>query len=350
MTNIAVAVAAAGVIVGSVSSTGLNNALIGVVEAISGGNVYILLGLTAVLCIIMGMGLPTTANYIVVASLLAGVVVELGSAAGLVFPLIAVHLYVFYFGLMADVTPPVCLAAFAASAISRADPLKTGVQAFYYEIRTAILPLVFIFNPQLLLIGVESFWHGLMVFVVSLLAILSFTSLSQGWMFVKLKLYEALLLIVVTVALFRPGFFMDRLYPPFAPIALDKLVAGDLKVEAGRKLRLHVVRETPYGDRFRMFVLKTPETVGPVQQETYGVTLAHEPDGRYAVADLAVNGLAQRAGLDFGDYVTEVDIEQPGQPAKELIYPIGLLLLGLAVASQLVRRRRLSQNVTPARK
>ena len=88
------------------------------------------------------MGLPTTANYLVVASLLAGVLVELGNAAGLVLPLIAVHLYVFYYGLLADSTPPVCLAAFAASAISRADPLKTGVQSFMYDIRTAILPLV----------------------------------------------------------------------------------------------------------------------------------------------------------------------------------------------------------------
>ncbi len=344
MTNIAVAVAAAGIIVGSVSSTGLNNALIGVVEAISGGNVYILLGLTAVLCIIMGMGLPTTANYIVVASLLAGVVVELGSAAGLVLPLIAVHLYVFYFGLMADVTPPVCLAAYAASAISRADPLKTGVQAFYYEIRTAILPLVFIFNPQLLLIGIASFWHGLMVFVVSLLAILAFTSLTQGWMFVKVKLYEALLLLVVTVALFRPGIFTDQLYPPFAPLALDTFLAGDVMVEPGRKLRLHIIRETPYGDRFRLFVLKTPEAGGPVQQETYGVTLVREPDGRYAVADLAFNGLAEQAGVDFGDYVTKVDIEQKGQPPKELMYPVALLLLGLVVGSQLVRRRHLSRS------
>ncbi|HSR71058.1 MAG TPA: TRAP transporter permease, partial [Kiloniellales bacterium] len=137
MVTIGVAVATAGIIVGSVSSTGLNNAMVGVVEAISGGNVYILLVLTAVLCIVLGMGLPTTANYIVVASLLAGVVVELGSAAGLVLPLIAVHLFVFYFGLMADSTPPVCLAAFAASAISRADPLRTGVQSFFYDIRTA---------------------------------------------------------------------------------------------------------------------------------------------------------------------------------------------------------------------
>ena len=90
--NRGVAVAAADIIVGAVSSTGLSNAMIGVVEAISGGNVYILLGLTAVLCLILGMGLPTTANYIVVASLMAGIVVELGTAAGLVLPLIAVHL------------------------------------------------------------------------------------------------------------------------------------------------------------------------------------------------------------------------------------------------------------------
>jgi len=117
MTGIAVAVAAAGIIVGAVSSTGLNNAMVGVVEALSAGNVYVLLLLTAVLCIVLGMGLPTTANYLVVASLLAGVLVELGNASGLVLPLIAVHLFVFYFGLLADSTPPVCLAAFAASAI-----------------------------------------------------------------------------------------------------------------------------------------------------------------------------------------------------------------------------------------
>ncbi|GIT53811.1 MAG: hypothetical protein Ct9H300mP16_09710 [Pseudomonadota bacterium] len=115
-----------------------------------------------------------------VASLLAGVVVELGNAAGLALPLIAVHLFVFYFGLLADDTPPVCLAAFAASAISRADPLKTGVQAFAYDIRTAILPFVFIFNPELLLIGVDSFGHGIVIFVVSLLAILASVLLRKG--------------------------------------------------------------------------------------------------------------------------------------------------------------------------
>ena len=245
MIGIAVAVGAAGIIVGAVGSTGLNNAMVGVVEAIAGSNVYLLLGLTAVLCIVLGMGLPTTANYLVVASLLGGVLVELGSAAGLVLPLIAVHLYVLYYGLLADSTPPVCLAAFAASAISRADPLKTGVQSFLYDIRTAVLPLVFLFNTELLLIGVESVWHGTLVAVMSLLAILAFSSLTQGWMFVKVRWYEGLLLAVACVMLFRPGFFMDRIAPPFEPVEFQAFASGEFAPEPGRQVRLHVTRETP---------------------------------------------------------------------------------------------------------
>ena len=131
MISVGIAIATAGIIVGAVSSTGLSNNLIIVVEAISGGNIIYLLGLTAFLCIVLGMGLPTTANYLVVAALMANVVVEVGGASGYVFPLIAVHLYVFYYGLMADVTPPVGLASYAAAAISRADPIKTGIQAFW---------------------------------------------------------------------------------------------------------------------------------------------------------------------------------------------------------------------------
>ena len=170
MVGIAIAVAAAGIIVGAVGSTGLNNALVGVIEAISGGNVYILLILTAVLSLILGMGLPTTANYLVVASLLAGVLVELGTASGLVLPLIAVHLFVFYFGLLADDTPPVGLAAYAAAAIAKSDPIKTGIQGFIYDLRTAILPFMFIFNTQLLMIGIDSVWAFVLTVASAVLA------------------------------------------------------------------------------------------------------------------------------------------------------------------------------------
>jgi TRAP transporter 4TM/12TM fusion protein len=337
MVGISVAVAAAGIIVGSVASTGLNNAMVGVVEALSGGNVYILLLLTAVLCIFLGMGLPTTANYLVVASLLAGVLVELGNAAGLVLPLIAVHLFVFYFGLLADSTPPVCLAAFAASAISRADPLKTGVQAFLYDIRTAILPFVFIFNPELLLIGVTSIWHGLLVFGVSLLAILCFTSITQYWMFVRLRWYEALCLFCAMVGFFRPDFVLDRVYPAFAPVNITSAITNQGTLEKGVAFRVYVVRETNYGDRFKLFRFSS---TGSLSLKDYGIELS-APDGdRYPIASVAFNSEAAKKGLrPFEDFVTGVDVEQLGRPAKEWIYPLSLLILGLAILSQFMRRR-----------
>ena len=194
--------------------------------------------LTALLCLVLGIGLPTTANYLVVASLLAGVLIELGSAAGIALPLIAVHLFVFYFGLLADDTPPVCLAAFAASAISRADPLKTGVQAFGYDIRTAILPFVFIFNPELLLVGVESLWHGLMIFIVSLIAILSFSAATQGWFLTRTRWYEVVMLLLVTFALFRPDAVMNRFYPAYIEADLSAFVAGEVVTEKDQSLRL----------------------------------------------------------------------------------------------------------------
>ena len=344
MITIGVAVAAAGIIVGAVSSTGLNNAMVGVVETISGGNVYVLLIMTAILCIVLGMGLPTTANYIVVASLLAGVVVELGAASGLVLPLIAVHLFVFYFGLMADSTPPVCLAAYAAAAISRADPLRTGVQSFLYDIRTAVLPFIFIFNPELLLIGIETWWHGVMIFVLSVIAIFCFSAVTQGWLLVRVKWYEAIALLVVMVALFRPDFVMNQIYPPFEPIDLKRLAAHERVVTPGYSIRLHITRETDYGDRLKLYRIATPEISPDPIFGVYGMALERTDDGRYEVVDLLPKGLAEQIGAALGDFVTEADIEKVGLPSKQLIYPFALLLLGLIILWQLFRKRRESPN------
>ena len=348
MIGIAIAVASAGIIVGAVSSTGLNNALVGVIEALSGGNVYILLGLTAVLCLILGMGLPTTANYLVVAILLTGVLVELGTAAGLVLPLIAVHLFVFYFGILADDTPPVCLAAFAAAAISRADPIKTGIQGFAYDIRTAILPFIFIFNPELLLVGVDSFWQGLMIFVVSLIALLSFASLTQGWLLVKVRLHEGLMLALVILALFRPTVVMDWFYPSFAPLDLGKFVAGEAAAPPGYTIRFHLVRSTEYGDRFKLYRVATPDMAAADPETRYGVKIGSAEGGGYEIVNVAFNGLAEQAGIKIGDAVTEVDVEQVGLPSKYLVYPFALLLLGLVIAMQIPRWRRARQEAAPA--
>ena len=215
MVGVGIAIATAGVIVGAVGSTGLSTNLIVVIESVAKDNVAILLLLTIILCLLLGMGLPTTANYVVVASLMAMVLVDVGNASGFVFPLIAVHLFVFYFGLMADVTPPVGLASYAAAAISGGDPIKTGVQAFWYEIRTAVIPIVFLFNHELLLIGIENIWHGLLVIVTSLIGILIFTAATQRWFFNKLRWYEIIVFLFISISLLSPEFVLNKFYPKY---------------------------------------------------------------------------------------------------------------------------------------
>ncbi len=349
MAGVTAAVGAAGIIVGAVSSTGLNNAMLSVIEGISQGNFYILLPLIAVVCLILGMGLPTTANYIVVASLMATVLVELGNASGLAVPLIAVHLYVLYFGLMADSTPPVCLAAFAASAISGADPMRTGVQSFLYDIRTAILPVVFIFNPELLLVGVTSVWHGLTIFVVSLIAILCFASVTQGWLLTRLSIIERLLLLVVVLSLFRPDAVLNRAFPEFHPVDLSKVVAGTSpNLPVDHAVRLHVTRQTEYGDRYKLFVIAPTggtNVPGLDLSKRIGLTLEQQTEGTFNVANTKFKGPAESVGVTFGDVITSIDFENKERPAKEWIYPLGLILLGLILLFQNHKGQRMRQDV-----
>ncbi len=326
MISVAIAIATAGIIVGAVASTGLSNNLIVIVEAISGGNVITLLLLTAVLCIILGMGLPTTANYLVVAALMAQVVVEVGSASGYVFPLIAIHLYVFYYGLMADVTPPVGLASYAAAAISKADPIKTGVQAFWYSLRTGVLPIVFIFNPELLLIGIENFWHGITVVLTSLAAILIFTAATQGWFVNKLKWYEIVVFLLISMSLFRPGYILDKFYPKFEKQSLqaDKII--NLQFNPDKEVHIKVTRRTEYGDRYKLFVIKKDSFIKKYNLEEYGINLV-DKEGRLTVDTLKWNGLAKKAGIQTDDVITEFKIENVDRPNKAIIYPFSFLLI-----------------------
>ena len=228
MISIAVATGAAGIIVGTISLTGAHQVVGEFVEFLSGGSLIVMLLLVAVMSLILGMGLPTTANYIVVSSLMAPVILTLGAKSGLIVPLIAVHLFVFYFGILADDTPPVGLAAFAAAAISKGDPIKTGVQGFMYDIRTALLPFLFIFNTELLLINVSP-GKAFIVFGVAVVAMMLFASATQGFMFTRNKKWESLLLLVIAFTLFRPGYWLDRVSPPYQlhePAAVYEVVDG----------------------------------------------------------------------------------------------------------------------------
>ena len=203
MCSVALATAAAGIIVGVVAM-GLGGLITEVIDVLSGGNIFLLLVITAVASLIIGMGLPTTATYIVMASLTAPVIVEVGGYMDFIVPLMAAHLFCFYFGILADDTPPVGLAAYAAAAIAKSPPIPTGLQGFMYDIRTAILPFMFIFNSDLILHEINSWIQAILIFVMACIGNFAFASATQGWFVARNKFYEIPFFLFITLNLMRP--------------------------------------------------------------------------------------------------------------------------------------------------
>lgn len=345
MIGIGIATATAGIIVGAVSQTGVGLVLADVVEILSMGNLMLILLLTAVLSLILGMGLPTTANYIVVSALLAPVIVQLGEQNGLLVPLIAVHLFVFYFGIMADVTPPVGLASFAAAAVSGGDPIRTGFQAFYYSLRTAALPFLFIFNTDLLLIDV-SFLQGIVIFIISTIAMLIFAAGSQGFMIVRNRWYESILMLLVAFTLFRPGFWMDMIHDPYESVPPSQFVQTLGDVDEESTLRLQILGEDDFGDPLTTYlILPVPEgQTGQERLENLGLELLIE-DERAVVDMVAFGSTAADLGLDFDQEIIEV-LAPVDRWIKELMWIPAFLVFGLIVVMQ--RRRRNNTSATAA--
>jgi TRAP transporter 4TM/12TM fusion protein len=348
MIGIGVATAAAGVVVGTVTLTGIGLVMTEFVEFISAGNLFLMLLFTAVISLLLGMGLPTTANYIVVSTLMAPVIVTLGSQSGLLVPLIAVHLFVFYFGILADDTPPVGLAAFAAAAIAKSDPIRTGIQGFAYDIRTAILPFLFIFNTDLLLIGVTSWWHAAMVFVVAVTAMLTFAAATQRYLLTHTRWWETLALLLIAFTLFRPGFWWDMIYPPYdtaTPAAIAEVARAADRVPPGQPLLLVTEGYDQDGEFVTKHVALTlPAGDGGLDRlSEAGLTLREEESG--VVIDLiAFGSAAKKAGLDFDWRIASL-ISEAERPPRELMYiPAFVLLAGLLFV-QRGRRRRDSQAV-----
>ncbi len=339
MIGIGIATATAGIIVGAVSQTGVGLVLADLVEFLSMGNLLLMLILTALLSLILGMGLPTTANYIVVSSLLAPVIVTLGQQNGLIVPLIAVHLFVFYFGIMADVTPPVGLASFAAAAVSKGDPIKTGITAFYYSLRTAALPFLFIFNTDLLLINVD-FSHGVLIFFVATIAMLIFAAATQGFFLVKSRWYESLLLLLVAFTLFRPGFWMDLLHDPYRDTAPAELVQTMGQVEAESTLRLRMEGEDAVGKLRRFTVLlPVPDGASGEDRLTKLGIQTYEQDGKILIDTVTFGSQAADLGLEMDQQILSVKAPTERWP-KELMWLPGFLLFGAVVWLQ---RRRVAR-------
>ncbi len=340
MIGIGVATAAAGVVVGAVTLTGLGPVMTSFVEWLAGGNLIAILLLIAVISLILGMGLPTTANYIVVSSLMAPVVIELGAQNGLVVPLIAVHLYVFYFGIMADITPPVGLAAFAASAISGADPIKTGVQAFRYAMLTAVLPLMFIFNTDIILVGVDSFWQGAGIFLVTLTAMCLFAAAMQGYFTTRNTKLESVFLILIAFTLVRPDFWLDQVEAPYESFGGSEISQIAKALPDDEPLRLIIGSENFEGKWVERVVLLPLDesTIGTDPVADVGLTL-YEIDGKTLIDRVAFGSEAAKQRLDFDQQIVSVQVANP-RVAAQWFYIPALFLLVLVVVSQRQRKRR----------
>jgi TRAP transporter 4TM/12TM fusion protein len=339
MIGIAVATATAGIVVGTVTLTGLGLMMTEFVEFVSAGNVMIMLLMIAVVSLILGMGIPTTANYILVATLMAPVVVELGAQAGLAVQLIAVHMFVFYFGIMADITPPVGLASFAAAAISKEDPIATGFQGAIYSLRTAILPFVFIFNPEILLIGIENWLHGVWVVVISTIAILVFAAATMNWFVTKSRIWESAVLLLCVFALFRPGFFLDLFYPPTVSQPGSTLLQKVQQAPADQRITIVVEGTNIEGDSVRKTIsLPLGDPQEPrLRLRAVGVTVAPLGD-KVSISNVAFGSYAKRIGLDVGYEVVAV-LEPAPRPSRLIPALIALAIIGGIGALQWSRRR-----------
>jgi TRAP transporter 4TM/12TM fusion protein len=338
MIAVGVATASAGIVVGTVTLTGMGLMMTDFVEFISAGNVILMLIFTAVVSLILGMGIPTTANYILVATLMAPVVVELGAQAGLAIPLIAVHLFVFYFGILADVTPPVGLASFAAAAISGADPIRTGLQGSFYSLRTALLPFLFIFEPAILLIDVHTWGHTLLVVAGATLAMVVFAAATMHVFLTRSRVWETAVLLLVAFTLMRPGFWMDRIYPPFEQVpAADLAVVVDRTPPRGR-VQVSLEGLTLEGDRVQKTVSVRLDTTGSASDRLAAAGLRLRTLGADVRVDrVAFGSPAERVGVEAGFKITGV-LSPASRPSPYLFYIPALLLLGVVTVAQRTRR------------
>ena len=350
MIGVGVATTAAGLIVGTVTLTGVGQLIIGWVEFIAAGNLFLILLFTAIISLILGMGLPTTANYIVVSSLMAPVIMSLGAANNVAIPLIAAHMFVFYFGILADDTPPVGLAAYAAAAISKGDPIRTGIQGFIYDIRTAVLPFLFIFNTQLLMIGIGNIFNFILVVISSIIAILLFASATQGYWLVRNRWWESVALLLVAFMLFRPGFFWDKVDPPFENKPGTQIFEIADKMNSGESIRFVVEGETLEGIE-RSYTFLLPLADGDSGKERVNNTGLQLDDlfGDMEVAmvmpgisnDSAINKQVEAikvAGVDSGWIITSIQTEKKTLP-KQIVFIPALLLIGIVGSIQLRRRK-----------
>ncbi len=203
--GVALACAVAGCISAMVQQTGLANVLSSLVHSAAGIHPIFALLLTMLMCIVLGMGVPTTANYVIMASMVAPILMN-----SLSIPVLAAHMFVFYFGIVADITPPVALAAYAGSAIAKSNPMKTGVTATRLAITAFIVPYIFAFSPEMLIVGSDKPWYEIVLLVVTALCGIFIVSAGmEGYLLKPMPWWQRILALAGGLCMIIPGIATD---------------------------------------------------------------------------------------------------------------------------------------------
>jgi hypothetical protein len=266
-----------------------------------------------------------------------------------VIPLIAVHLFVFYYGIMGDITPPVGLASFAGAAIAKEDPIKVGIQGSVYAIRTVVLPFIWIFNPALLLINVKGLFEATIVALASTVASLLFAAVTMGWFRIKCRWWEIALLLAATFILFRPDWFADQLAPEYTDAPASQLLELAAKMDEGDRLAFIIEGHTLEGEeRNKTVAIRLGRPIEDPNPQMAGRK-------RLAEAGMTVSGMGNKlqvVGVRFGSTASKARIEQgfeivgvkvpTDRPNAHWFYIPGLLIAAFVWMTQGWRMRRLA--------
>jgi hypothetical protein len=250
---------------------------------------------------------------------------------------------------MADITPPVGLASFAAAAISREDPIATGFQGAFYALRTAMLPFVFIFNPEMLLINITSVYHGIQVVTICMIAILIFSAASMGWFVTRSRWWETVLLLVACFCLFRPDWPLNRVSSPYLERPAAELMAKVASAADAERIAFTVEGTNIEGEDVRKTIsLKVgkPKPDAAERLREAGLTLSGPADAPM-ITNVGFGSAAERAGLEAGLKVVSVRTANPDRPSPWWVYFPALLLTGLIALNQRRRARALPADAVP---
>ena len=348
MLAIAVATATAGIVVGVVGLTGFGLVIGSFVDVIAGSNVFIALLVTAIICIVLGMGMPTTGCYIIVSTLVVPILTVMVHKNGLQAPPVALHLFVFYFGLMADVTPPVGIASYAAAAIARANAFKTGVQSFLYNIKTMVIPFVFVFNSDVILYGVDNVWHAARDIGLLLLGIVLLSAGMQGFFLRRNKLYESVALIVLAATFVMPGYVASFFHDSSINISTSDVsenipaMSKSVSIRRGDTVTINFDRYSSSRPNSGYVVVPIKDsfdgTVSRMLGDVFGIR-ARADDGVFVASDVSAESYVYK-DIDSGDAITGLVLKKKNNHGY-YVCGVALLVLGLLMYCQMRSKKGL---------